>query len=121
MSELKPCPFCGGEARLTSFDDGPVKRWFIQCKKHIECGGRMIAKPTETEAIVAWNRRASDNKDAEIERLKENIKALENDNYNAEMNLEHVTAELAESRRREKEAVEDILDAAVLAMAWHSG
>ena len=48
---------------------------------------------------------------AEIERLKEKNKALESDNYNADMNLTHLKEQLAESQRREKAAVEDLYKA----------
>ena len=54
MAELKPCPFCGGEARLgMDFD------WhFVYC---IECQAQ-IERDYEKEAIDAWNRRAEDGK-----------------------------------------------------------
>ena len=50
MSELKPCPFCGGEAE-TWDGAGP---WHVVCT---ECG--TIGSPclSEAEAITAWNSR----------------------------------------------------------------
>lgn len=58
--ELKPCPFCGGEAKVLS---GVPDGVFVQ---HI-CGWEGFASEmfgyrcsTEAEAIVAWNRRSPD-------------------------------------------------------------
>lgn len=46
--ELKPCPFCGGEAEYEGL--------YCYCTR---CGCRMEDDPDEAEAIAAWNRRAS--------------------------------------------------------------
>lgn len=60
MIELKPCPFCGGEAKLISYHasmwiDNPTDS-FVKCK---DCGATTIHYfPTEEKAIEAWNRRA---------------------------------------------------------------
>lgn len=51
MNELKPCPFCGGEAAF-------VGTATIKCKS---CGGAfIITNPciSRLEAKEAWNRRA---------------------------------------------------------------
>lgn len=64
--ELKPCPFCGGEARIDRED--------VFC----DCGARILIEPfyyeqpismpekdrlksAKQEAIAAWNRRADIN------------------------------------------------------------
>ena len=59
MSDLKPCPFCGGQAELmtTSFEDKAM--YWPQCLND-DCimseGG--TTWPTQSAAIAAWNRRA---------------------------------------------------------------
>lgn len=58
MTELKPCPFCGGEAEIKHVD------WFepgnyaygAKCEK---CGAESRIGDTEAEAIAAWNTRAA--------------------------------------------------------------
>ena len=59
MSELKPCPFCGGEAEayVSPAKDG----WnYVFCKK---CQTSVDNYDTAAEAIEAWNRRANDGLD----------------------------------------------------------
>lgn len=64
MSELKPCPFCGGEAEM-----GAVRscysHWepegFIPRCKNTKCIGRVYRKfHTAKAARNAWNRRVGD-------------------------------------------------------------
>lgn len=53
--ELKNCPFCGGEAKLSNV----LGRAGVICK---DCQAEMrgYLDMTEEEVIEAWNRRASD-------------------------------------------------------------
>ena len=57
MRELKPCPFCGGEASI--FGDESTDTWNVFCGN-----GLCPAEPgtaicfSEREAIEAWNTRA---------------------------------------------------------------
>lgn len=54
MSRLKPCPFCGGEARPTSWLHSESETYVIQCDNcHLDMG----EFDTEEEAAEAWNRR----------------------------------------------------------------
>lgn len=54
MSELKPCPFCGGEAEKMTSSDGFTS---IGCLKCNPLFGIMVQRTTEAEAIAAWNSR----------------------------------------------------------------
>lgn len=63
MAELKPCPFCGGEAALipNNFFSESQKKWTtesygVRCK-HCKAQGYQFW-PTEKYAIEAWNRRS---------------------------------------------------------------
>ena len=56
MSELEPCPFCGGEAEtLTAESMHGGNLYGVMCAN---CAGRSDVYDTEAEAIAAWNSRA---------------------------------------------------------------
>lgn len=61
--KLKPCPFCGGKARLLSeMRFGKQKKvWFVVCGG-IGCGvmPETIDADTPQEAAELWNRRAGE-------------------------------------------------------------
>lgn len=54
MAELKPCPFCGGEAEIISGFGG---KYTVQCEKG-GCMANIMWCPDKDSAIKAWNRRA---------------------------------------------------------------
>jgi len=60
--ELKPCPFCGGEAytegHKLELQDG-FGFWFVACKN--QCGAMVGYFYTEDDARRAWNRRVEQN------------------------------------------------------------
>ena len=61
MSELKRCPFCGGEAEMgrkrSCFDHWEQGDFIPRCKD-TKCLGRLYRTyKTEEEAITAWNTR----------------------------------------------------------------
>lgn len=51
-TELKPCPFCGGNAEMKSYT-----MFWVVCD---DCLSETTVYSTEEEAIEAWNRRATD-------------------------------------------------------------
>lgn len=53
-TELKPCPFCGGE-KIKAVHG----KWMWWCKCG-ECGAESAIRNTKAEAIEAWNRRANE-------------------------------------------------------------
>lgn len=55
MTELKPCPFCGGEAEILVSDI--ADRAVIYCRG---CDAQIQIKPNKQEAIEAWNKRADE-------------------------------------------------------------
>lgn len=57
--ELKPCPFCGGEAHIKEVVSACEKLYTVGCSDS-ECMGyeTWLLKPTVDEAVAAWNRRA---------------------------------------------------------------
>lgn len=59
MEAVKPCPFCGGKARIVQND--PLmkgeKKFYVFGVICNECDAHFW-KNTEEEAIEAWNRRA---------------------------------------------------------------
>jgi Lar family restriction alleviation protein len=65
--KLKPCPFCGGEARLRKHQK-LEQTWYVQCK---DCGIRTPNsvqppyeswKTTMNYPVQQWNRRVEDGK-----------------------------------------------------------
>jgi len=55
-SELKSCPFCGGEAVMLEIGF----YWWVRCRS---CEAESKLSNTEGEAITAWNRRVGDSND----------------------------------------------------------
>ena len=72
--ELKPCPFCGGGARIYQ-DPSHSTAWFCGCEDW-DCFGNMMWDETKTGATDKWNRRAIPAA-ARAEALKEALKACD--------------------------------------------
>lgn len=58
-SDLLPCPFCGGDAKLFKAAGG--KASWVQCT-NCKAGG--TAAVTAKEAIAVWNKRVKENENA---------------------------------------------------------
>lgn len=54
MMELKPCPFCGGDALLVHYTIAPCRVVCEECG----CGTHWFANEESDMAVAAWNRRA---------------------------------------------------------------
>lgn len=54
MTELKPCPFCGGEARLCHPKGYGITLGSVKCNS---CGGSTESFTDDDSAIEAWNTR----------------------------------------------------------------
>ena len=63
MDELKPCPFCGGEAALTVLENGvSVICWKCRARTDSRMDSLVFSKPSNSveRVIEKWNRRVSD-------------------------------------------------------------
>lgn len=59
-TELKPCPFCGNNAKARRFESGIFKRtkvWYIEC---VVCGNQTKVQLELEHAADKWNRRDRD-------------------------------------------------------------
>lgn len=67
-AELKPCPFCGGEAKIINYTNKEVSphknKTYVECSKCNSGTGVFTQKGVSIEyiqeAIEAWNRRVDD-------------------------------------------------------------
>ena len=63
MTDLKPCPFCGGEADFASTDTVIGTVWTVECVNDaVDCIGSTLESTynRKIEAATAWNTRAHD-------------------------------------------------------------
>ena len=53
-NDLRPCPFCGGDAKEFTGEDAAPHRWTVECDS---CGAH-VGSDTRHKARAKWNRRA---------------------------------------------------------------
>ena len=59
MTDLKPCPFCGGKAKLMHYKVKNDDWWYVACS-HCEIAMDPLMwniNRTKEEAVGIWNRR----------------------------------------------------------------
>lgn len=65
MTELKPCPFCGGKAEFNEASR-ISDTWFVASVNCIDCCAQIVSQGMETKtaemanksAVSAWNKRS---------------------------------------------------------------
>ena len=68
MSEMKPCPFCGGKGLLSAYPYERPEMYMVECsncecaigKEYDNCAMPDFQYGTEEEAISCWNRRTNE-------------------------------------------------------------
>lgn len=55
-AKLKPCPFCGGEAKMLEYKMSPLVK--IECGK---CGIGALWHRNQMELVKKWNKRVAEN------------------------------------------------------------
>lgn len=87
MNELKPCPFCGGEAYAAKDRYGKILIGCEKCHLHfgieVEDGCELVdgwraTFPDVETAVTAWNERADINPEKDCEELRRTKELLEN-------------------------------------------
>ena len=61
MTELKTCPFCGGQAEISGGRYDGKSTSYVKCKRCMATGEFFFVSPeyaSNDRAIEAWNRRA---------------------------------------------------------------
>lgn len=58
MTELKPCPFCGGDVRIDAHGPTYMRDFIITCDNCNYYFMLDALDATENDLIKAWNRRA---------------------------------------------------------------
>lgn len=79
MTELNPCPFCGGKAEIHR--SVYSERYRGRCK---QCGAQTMPRGTKENAIEDWNRRTKVHTEEEMTRVLRMEAALGEEKKHAE-------------------------------------
>lgn len=60
ISDLKPCPFCGGQALIYTTGALDSRKYRVMCGERVDCSCLLNAFDTKEEAKNAWNRRITE-------------------------------------------------------------
>jgi len=60
MNELKPCPFCGAEAKLVEATWRTITAFWIRCQ---DCGMNSNERRHCADVVAFWNRRVNPEKE----------------------------------------------------------
>ncbi len=117
--ELKPCPFCGGEAFIR-YDESHSTAFFVGCSDW-DCFGNMMWAETEAEARRKWNTRAES---AEVIALRERearlVEALRRVEYWLHTDAEILDA-MSPDERVSHERIHDFVRAALAEIEKETG
>lgn len=61
VSELKACPFCGGQPEVTSAISG--SRWYVECNNEDCVSMPDVSARTREYAVAAWNTRKEERRE----------------------------------------------------------
>ena len=54
MDKLKPCPFCGGKARIEKYVDNVETTWSVNCT---DCDIGTVFESNKNDMVRKWNTR----------------------------------------------------------------
>lgn len=53
--KLRPCPFCGGKAKIYEIWKNGHKVWRVMCGARVDCCAILNDFDSQDEAIAVWN------------------------------------------------------------------
>lgn len=118
MSELKPCPFCGGTDFITAGGYADYCRWELRCQGCLNrFNGGYDGFKAEQEMIIAWNTRT----DPEKDRLQQENRQLRYELEEARANIQAACQygwSIADGSKKENEQLRALVRFAVEDMKY---